>query len=85
MVSHLTVIEDGARWQDQAACRGLDPNPFFPGRGETPEAAKEVCAVCPARAACLEHSIVHREHRGVWGGLSAEERRQLRRTPAQTG
>ena len=85
MVSHLTESDDGGRWQDQAACRGLNPDRFFPERDETAAAAKAVCAVCPARAACLEHSIVHREHRGVWGGLSAGERRQPPRTPAQAG
>ena len=32
---------------------------------------------CPVREACLEHAIAVREKHGVWGGLTARERRRL--------
>ncbi|MET3984612.1 WhiB family transcriptional regulator [Streptomyces sp. PvR034] len=72
-------------WQDDAACRDLGPNRFFHPAGERgderddrDEAAKRVCAVCPVRRACLEHALRTHETFGVWGGLTEDERRELR-------
>ncbi|MFD0270274.1 WhiB family transcriptional regulator [Streptomyces sp. NPDC127106] len=72
------------QWQLRAACRNLGPGRFYhpagergPERDERDEAAKRVCAVCPVRAACLEHALRTREPFGVWGGLTEEERRML--------
>lgn len=36
--------------------------------------AKHVCAGCPVRARCLAHALAHREHHGIWGGLTPPER-----------
>lgn len=66
-------------WQQQAACGGMDPGLFFPERGESVEAAKAVCALCPVRQECLDFALVSRETHGIWGGLSERERRRLRR------
>lgn len=41
--------------------------------------AKQVCAACEIRALCLETSLANKEPEGVWGGLSAPERRSLQR------
>ena len=41
-----------------------------------------ICADCPVRADCLELSLRHSSGigaHGVWGGLVAEERRELLR------
>lgn len=40
------------RWYDDAFCHGVDPELFFPERGETTRAAKEVCAARPAPSVC---------------------------------
>ncbi len=66
-----------ADWWHQAACRGCNPNLWFPGRGEDVGPAKTICARCPVRAACLEHSVTRRESTGVWGGLSSRSRRRI--------
>jgi len=42
-----------------------------------PLAAKEVCAGCGVRAACLEHALSSREKAGVWGGATERERRRI--------
>ena len=34
---------------------------------------------CPIRSLCLETAIATQSHFGVWGGLTAQERRNLRR------
>ena len=67
-----------ARWRELAACRGTDLEVFFPGRGETAGPARQVCAACPVRQACLDYAISNRITHGIWGGLTERERRALR-------
>ena len=67
-----------ARWRELAACRGTDLNLFFPSRGETADPAREICAVCPVRQACLDYALSNAIIHGIWGGLSERERRDLR-------
>ncbi|MGD0219508.1 MAG: WhiB family transcriptional regulator [Acidimicrobiales bacterium] len=68
-----------ATWRQRSACRGLDPEVFYPLTEEEAEEAKAVCALCSVREMCLEHAIVARERDGVWGGLTERERRRLLR------
>jgi hypothetical protein len=42
-------------------------------------AAKRVCSDCAVVDDCLSYSIVNAIRFGVWGGLTGEERRPLRR------
>jgi hypothetical protein len=53
---------------------------FFPERGSTERiwvaAAKAVCSACSVRQDCSAAGAS--ESRGVWGGLTAFERRQRR-------
>jgi WhiB family redox-sensing transcriptional regulator len=67
-------------WQRLAACRGHNPNLFFPSRGASLREAKLVCAGCVVRADCLEFALASFEKRGVWGGYSERERRGMRAT-----
>jgi WhiB family redox-sensing transcriptional regulator len=67
-----------ARWRELAACRGIDLEMFFPGRGESAGPARRVCAACPVRQPCLDYAISNRIVHGVWGGLTERERRALR-------
>jgi hypothetical protein len=39
--------------------------------------AREVCAACPARLACLAYALRTRPAAGVWAGCTAEEIRSL--------
>jgi WhiB family transcriptional regulator, redox-sensing transcriptional regulator len=73
-------------WHDEAAClTAPDPEIFFPA-GTTGDAvgqivsAKSVCSRCPVRGQCLEFALTSRQDFGVWGGLTEEERRSLRRS-----
>ena len=71
-------------WRNDAACRSLDPELFFPiGHGPAAQAqvvaAKSVCARCPVARECLSWALETGQDAGVWGGLTEEERRQLRR------
>jgi WhiB family transcriptional regulator, redox-sensing transcriptional regulator len=67
-----------ARWRELAACRGADLEVFFPGRGESAELARRVCAGCPVRQPCLDYAVSNRIVDGIWGGLTGRERGALR-------
>lgn len=66
-------------WQDSAACIGADTAIFFPESGDPVGPAKAICRACPAREQCLADALERGEVHGVWGGLSAKERRKYRR------
>jgi WhiB family redox-sensing transcriptional regulator len=72
-------------WQVRAACRGEDPEVFFPhGGGSGPganrrartlaHAALTICAHCPVTAECLEYALQMDNRFGVWGGTTERER-----------
>ena len=67
-----------AGWRDRAACRGADLGVFFPGRGESAEPARQICAQCPVRQPCLDYALSRGIVHGIWGGLSERDRRALR-------
>ena len=66
-------------WQDSAACIGADTAIFFPESGDPVGSAKALCRACPVREQCLADALERGEVHGVWGGLSAKERRKYRR------
>jgi WhiB family transcriptional regulator, redox-sensing transcriptional regulator len=81
----LDLIDVADSWELEARCRGEDatlffgPNRFEPKRERVAreQRAKEICATCPALAACREHALVHAEPYGVWGGLGEADRRAM--------
>jgi WhiB family transcriptional regulator, redox-sensing transcriptional regulator len=71
-------------WVHRARCRDEDPELFFPIGNTGPAAlqidvAKAICVACEVRQECLEWAIATGQDAGVWGGLSEEERRAVRR------
>ncbi|QGV78786.1 WhiB family transcriptional regulator [Streptomyces ficellus] len=79
----LPAREDQAGpWHTEAVCRRDEAGLFFaPSKEPTAarlareEAAKRVCARCPVMVECREHALLQPEPYGVWGGLTAAERR----------
>lgn len=69
-------------WKAEALCAETDPEIFFPEKGGSTKRARDVCAECPVRAACLEYAIANREPDGVWGGLTPRKRQELIRGAA---
>jgi WhiB family transcriptional regulator, redox-sensing transcriptional regulator len=75
---------DDAAWRDDAACRDADPELFFPdgeirsARAQV-KAAKLICRGCPVSVTCLSWALASGHEAGVWGGLTEDERRMLRR------
>ena len=71
-------------WRHVAACREVDPELFFPIGNSGPallqiEEAKQVCRRCAVVEECLRWAIDSGQDAGVWGGLSEDERRALKR------
>jgi len=71
-------------WRNDAACKDADPDVFFPigttGVAlEQVDAAKRVCMTCDVREPCLEFALASNQDAGVWGGLTEDERRTLKR------
>lgn len=71
-------------WRAAAACHDKDPELFFPlGNAGTSlqqlEEAKSVCRKCNVVTECLRCAIETNQDYGVWGGLSEDERRTLKR------
>jgi WhiB family redox-sensing transcriptional regulator len=70
-------------WRSAAACRGCDPELFFPVSSTGPNfeqqvtEAKAVCDRCPVRAKCLDFALRTGQTHGVWGGMSEQERHLL--------
>jgi WhiB family redox-sensing transcriptional regulator len=71
-------------WVHRARCKDEDPELFFPVGTTGPAAAqideaKAICMQCEVRVQCLEWALTTGQDAGVWGGMSEEERRALRR------
>jgi WhiB family redox-sensing transcriptional regulator len=71
-------------WRQRAACREKDPELFFPIGTSGPaidqaNEAKTVCMRCMVRPDCLDWALTTGQDAGVWGGLTEDERRKLRR------
>lgn len=69
-------FHSGMEWADDAACRTVDPELFFPSASGPQsrvqvKAAQEVCARCPVRvqAKCARRALNGDDHYGVWAGV----------------
>jgi WhiB family redox-sensing transcriptional regulator len=71
--------KDGVRWWERAKCRGVDPDLFFPRRGDDTTQAVAVCKACPVQVECLEYALDNGERFGIWGGTTGKDRRKMRR------
>jgi WhiB family transcriptional regulator, redox-sensing transcriptional regulator len=74
--------DDAGPWHTEAVCHRDEAGLFFAPSKEPTAArlareqeAKRVCARCPVLVECREHALLQPEPYGVWGGLTAAERR----------
>ena len=56
----------------------LPDRPWAPAQAQT-NVAKAVCDACSVRAQCLDYALAANAQYGVFGGMSEEERREVRR------
>lgn len=77
-------------WQDRGACKGPCQAIFFPpprlerrtDRRHREARAKEICRACAVQDQCLAYALDISEQHGIWGGLTARERRALKKPTA---
>jgi WhiB family redox-sensing transcriptional regulator len=74
----------GAGWRSEAACTDHHPDLFFPSEDAPAElvrvqeaTAKAICRSCPVAGICLSTALGQGLAYGVWGGLSADDRRAV--------
>ena len=65
-------------WQDNAACKNSPTEWFYPEGAEINPDALYLCETCPVRNECRDYGVVYEEW-GIWGGLSASQRRRVRK------
>lgn len=76
-------------WVADARCAQTDPELFFPEKGGSSKEAKAICARCTVAAECLDYALAYESRgsevgvptsypTGIYGGLSARERRAIR-------
>jgi WhiB family redox-sensing transcriptional regulator len=75
-------------WRNSAACLDEDPDLFFPVGNMGParhwtDDAKAICRQCEVVETCLEWAMGSGQMTGVFGGLSEDERRSLKRRNAR--
>jgi WhiB family transcriptional regulator, redox-sensing transcriptional regulator len=75
-------------WRNRSACLDEEPELFFPIGNAHPailqtEEAKAVCRRCEVMETCLTWAMESGKDAGVWGGLSEDERRALKRRLAR--
>lgn len=73
-------------WREDALCRQVDPEAFYPVSTTDPHAyddARAICALCPVRDACLAAAMTAEggagaaARFGMWGGMTPSERAAL--------
>lgn len=76
----LLLASVSAPWRDQAACKQVDVDLFFPESRADKASIAKVCGSCPVRNECLEEAlgVARLDDFGWWGGMSPFARRQLR-------
>ncbi|MFK0124933.1 WhiB family transcriptional regulator [Streptomyces nigra] len=65
-------------WLATAPCK-TDPDVMFDTSTAGVEKAKSICRTCPVIDRCLQWALDTGEEHGVWGGLSEQDRRTLKR------
>lgn len=66
-------------WHQEANCLGVDPEVFYPERGDMAafRTAVAICKGCPVIEQCLEENMAEKD--GIFGGLSGNQRREYRK------
>jgi len=79
MNSLLKIMSEKMSWQDDANCRNMDTNIFFPELGQTlPAFVKEVCETCPVIEECFWYANETHCSEGYFGGMAARDRQRWR-------
>jgi WhiB family transcriptional regulator, redox-sensing transcriptional regulator len=68
-------------WRQDAACRDRHPEMWWADdpNHKISRHALEICGTCAVQTKCLQVALTTPETEGIWGGLTAAQRRSLQR------
>lgn len=69
---------DRPEWHGRGACRGQGKLFFDDKKKSNVAKAKALCGICVVKDLCLAYAMENDDF-GVWGGLTLNERRVMRR------
>lgn len=72
------MAHENVRWQKEGLCLEMGNAMFFSREGQDINAAKLICSMCPVQRECLNYAMRTKTKHGVWGGLTGDERFDLR-------
>jgi WhiB family redox-sensing transcriptional regulator len=80
-LAELFTGEDSSNcdWMSDALCAQVDPEAFFPGKGDGGKEAKKICQRCPVRTDCLMYGAVFGAEYGIWGGANTNTIKKIRK------
>jgi WhiB family transcriptional regulator, redox-sensing transcriptional regulator len=67
-------------WMDNALCREIGPELFFPDAGGGSATARQICGKCSVKTQCLNFALSFPSMIGIWGGTTERQRRKLPKT-----
>ena len=70
-LAHL--LDTAQSGSDTLPCRSHNPDLWFAESPAELEQAKQLCAYCPIKLACLDSALSRQEPWGVWGGEIFEQ------------
>jgi WhiB family redox-sensing transcriptional regulator len=75
------MLNDPYPWMDEALCREVGTEMFFPEESATRSAikAKKVCSVCPVIHDCLDYALSFPSLQGIYGGTTERDRYAIKR------
>lgn len=69
-------------WQDDALCKGSDPDLWVPkpvkGNHDYGD-LRDTCRTCPVRPQCADYALDNPDLLGLWAGMTTTERHNERR------
>lgn len=72
------MLPERPTWHSRGACKGKGQLFFNDKKRTSVNKAKALCATCPVQVQCLEYAMRNEDY-GVWGGMTLNERRVIRR------
>ncbi|HUD08250.1 MAG TPA: WhiB family transcriptional regulator [Candidatus Saccharimonadales bacterium] len=76
-IGQVLSLKETPGWRQKAACKGLDPEIFYPRKDSENDMALSVCEDCHVWVDCLRFAIKYHQDQGVWGGCTETQRARM--------
>lgn len=78
----FTALAEAIKQNGTPVCQEIDGELWFPelgGESYELRMAKKLCGTCPVQRQCATYAIVADEAFGIWGGLTPNQRDDIRK------